>query len=202
MNNLLFNLIRIPAWLVINVAFLPRVINAKNLHFKSKCIVIANHTSNWDPILLGHLVRPVNLRYMAKEELFKNGFLKKFFLGMGVIPVGRGKSDLKAMKAALTALKNGQSLGIFPEGHRSETGEMQPFEMGAAVIALKTNTPVLPVYLDCKGYKIFHRVTVAVGERIDLNGIVNGKADSDTVAKMTDLLFEKMVALRESISNG
>ncbi len=202
MNNALYNLIRIPAWLVINFAFLPRVVNAKNLHFKEKCIVIANHNSNWDPILLGHLVRPVNLRYMAKEELFKNGFLKRFFLGMGVIPVGRGKSDLKAMKAALTALKNNQSLGIFPEGHRSETGEMQPFEIGAAVIALKTDTPVLPVYIDCKGYRIFHRVTVAAGERLDVKEIADGRTDNETVAEITQILFKKMTALKESIKNG
>lgn len=202
MNNALYNLIRIPTWLVVNFLFLPRVYHAKNLHFKGKCIVIANHTSNWDPILLGHLVRPVNLRYMAKEELFKKSFLKKFFLGLGVIPVSRGKSDLKAMKTALTALKNNQSLGIFPEGHRSETGEMLPFEIGAAVIALKTNTPVLPVYLDCKGYRLFHRVTVIAGEQLQLNEIANGQTDNETVAKMTDLLFEKMIALKESMANG
>ena len=202
MSNALYNILRIPTWLVINLLFLPRVYHAKNLHFKSKCIVIANHTSNWDPILLGHLVHPVCLRYMAKEELFKEGFLKKFFLGLGVIPVGRGKSDLKAMKTALTALKKNQTLGIFPEGHRSETGEMLPFEIGAAVIALKTNTPVLPVYLDCKGYRIFHRVNVIAGEMLPLTEIANGQTDSETVAKMTDLLFQKMLALKESAANG
>jgi 1-acyl-sn-glycerol-3-phosphate acyltransferase len=78
---------------------------------------------------------------------------------------------------------------------------MLPFEVGAAVIALKTNTPVLPVYLDCKGYKLFHRVKVAAGEPLDLAGMANGQVDSETVAKMTNLLFEKMNDLKESIRN-
>ena len=197
MSNVLFNLLRIPAWLVLNTAFFPKVLNAKNLHFKEKCIVIANHTSNWDPILLGHLVCPVCLRYMAKDELFKKPFSKKFLLSLGVIPVSRGKNDLKAMKTALTALKNGQSLGIFPEGHRSETGEMLPFEDGAAVIALKTNTPVLPVYLNCRGYRLFRRVKVSVGELMDLKQLAEGRTDIDAVHQSTKLLFNTMNELKK-----
>ncbi len=202
MSNPLFNLLRIPAWPVLNIAFFPKVFSAKNLHFKHKSIVIANHTSNWDPILLGHLVCPVCLRYMAKEELFKEGFLKKFFLALGVIPVRRGKNDLKAMKTALSALKNGQSLGIFPEGHRSDTGEMLPFEIGAAVIALKTDTPVLPVYLNCGGYRLFRRVKVAVGEMLDLKQITSGAADDEAVGLATKALFDKMTELKKRTEDG
>lgn len=197
MSNALFNLLRVPAWPILNIIFFPKVANAKNLHFKHKCIVIANHTSNWDPILLGHLVCPVCLRYMAKEELFKEGFLKKFFLALGVIPVNRGKNDLKAMKTALAALKNGQSLGIFPEGHRSETGEMQPFEIGAAVIALKTDTPVLPVFLNGRGYRLFRRVKVAVGEMLDVKAMAGGRADSEAVSRTTQLLYDEMLKLKK-----
>jgi 1-acyl-sn-glycerol-3-phosphate acyltransferase len=202
MSNILFNLLRIPAWPILNIIFFPKVIGAKKLHFRHKCIVIANHTSNWDPILLGHLVCPVCLRYMAKEELFKEGFQKKFFLALGVIPVNRGKNDLKAMKTALSALKNGQSLGIFPEGHRSETGDMLPFENGAAVIALKTDTPVLPVYLNCKGYRLFRRVKVAVGDMLDVREIAGGRTDNDAVAETTRLLYEKMLELRKRTENA
>jgi 1-acyl-sn-glycerol-3-phosphate acyltransferase len=77
MRPFYFFLLRILAFPLMNILFLPKVYNAKNLHFRHKCIVIANHTSNWDPILLGHLVFPVCLRYMAKEEMFKQGFFKK-----------------------------------------------------------------------------------------------------------------------------
>jgi len=202
MSNALFNLLRIPAWPVMNIAFFPKVMNGKNLHFRHKCIVIANHTSNWDPILLGHLVCPVCLRYMAKEELFKEGFRKKFFLALGVIPVNRGKNDLKAMKTALSALKNGQSLGIFPEGHRSETGEMLPFEIGAAVIALKTDTPVLPVYIGSRGYRLFRRIRIAVGEMMDVKEIAGDRTDSAAVQEITKLLFDEMQRLRKRTEDG
>lgn len=202
MNDALYHIVRIPTWAVINFAFLPKVYNSKNLHFKQSCIVVANHTSNWDPILLGHLVFPVCLKYMAKEELFKPGFLKWFFKAMGVIPVGRGKSDLKAMKMCLTTLKNGKSLGIFPEGHRIHTGELGTFEIGPTVIALKTKTPVLPVYLDCKGYRIFRRVRVLAGEMVDLSAIAEGKSDADTVAQMTEVLRGKLKELKERLAQN
>ena len=74
---------------------------------------------------------------------------------------------------------------------------MQPFENGAAVIALKTDTPVLPVYLNCKGYRLFRRVKVAVGEMLDVKEIAGGRADSDAVAETTRLLYEKMFELRK-----
>lgn len=202
MSNLLFNLLRIPAWPVLNIAFFPKILNAKNLHFRHKCIVIANHTSNWDPILLGYLVYPVCLRYMAKEELFRKAFANKFLLALGVIPVSRGKNDLKAMKTALSALKNGQSLGIFPEGHRSETGKMLPFEDGASVIALKTDTPVLPVYLNCGGYRLFRRVKVAVGEMLDVKAMAGGRTDVDAVRQTTKILSDTMLELRKRTEDG
>ncbi len=202
MNDALYHIVRIPAWLVINFAFLPKVYNAKSLRFRQSCIVIANHTSNWDPILLGHLVFPVCLKYMAKEELFKPGFLKKFFTAMGVIPVGRGKGDLKAMKLALATLKNGKSLGIFPEGHRITAGELGPFEIGPTVIALKTKTPVLPVYMDCRGYRIFRRVRVIAGEMLDLHALAQGKSDGETVAQMTEVLRGKLNELKERLAQN
>jgi 1-acyl-sn-glycerol-3-phosphate acyltransferase len=203
MIKALYHFMRIPTWLVINFAFLPKVYNSKNLHFRQSCIVIANHTSNWDPILLAHLVFPVCVQYLAKEELFKNAFTKKFLQWIGVIPVGRGKGDLKAMKMSLSVLKKGESLGIFPEGHRIFAEELGQFEIGPTAIALKTNTPVLPVYLDGKGYRLFHRVRVMVGEKLDLSAMANGKSDSETVAQMTEVLRQKLMELKGKIrSNG
>jgi 1-acyl-sn-glycerol-3-phosphate acyltransferase len=202
MNDTLFHILRLPAWVLINFAFLPKVYNSKKLHFKESCIVIANHTSNWDPILLGHLVFPTCLKYMAKEELFKNPFFGKFLHGVGVIPVGRGKGDLKAMKLALSVLKNGKSLGIFPEGHRIYTGELGPFEIGPTVIALKTKTPVLPVYMDCKGYRPFRRVRVIAGEMLDLSALAGGRADAETVAQMTEVIRSKMQELKERLAQN
>lgn len=199
MNEALYHFLRIPAWIVINFLFLPKVYNAKNLRFKKSCIVIANHTSNWDPILLGHLVFPVCLKYMAKQELFNKGLKNKFLRALGVIPVMRGKSDLKAVKMALTALKKGKSLGIFPEGHRSEGGQMLPFEPGPAVIALKTNTAVLPVYMDCRGYRLFRRVRIMTGEMLDVNDFKSGRTDAEAVVQITALLQNTMLQLKERL---
>ena len=203
MNNFVFFIGRILSWLIINFLFFPKIVGSKkNRHFRHSCIVVANHTSNWDPLLLGIMIRPVNIRYMAKEELFQKKFFGSFLLKLGVIPVNRGKSDLKAMKTALGALKSGQSLGMFPEGHRSKTGEMRTFESGAVMMSIKTNTPILPIYMYCKGYKPFHRTTVAIGDFLDFKTLSEGKSDMETVARLNELLFKKMTELKRSVQNA
>ena len=202
MNNLLYNFVRVIAFFVININFLkPKVYNKKNTYVKEKCIVICNHTSNWDPIILGYYIHPHNLHYLAKVELVEKPAAQKFLLAMGIIPVARGKSDLKAIKNAMKALKNGEALGIFPEGTRSHTGDLLPFEQGVSVIALKTKTPVLPVYIHAHGYKPFHRIKVNVGEKIDLCEKVGDKSNVEAINHATDLLFSTMKNLREEMIN-
>ena len=145
MNDLLYLFIRIVAWPIVNISLMPKVYNKKNLKIKSKCIVVANHTTNWDPILVGHLIYTKNVRFMAKSELFKNRFFAKFLNAIGVFAVKRGKSDEKAIEEAENILKSGKVLGIFIEGTRSKTGEFLRPKSGAAVLAHKNNVKIVPV---------------------------------------------------------
>ena len=202
MNDLLYLFIRIVAWPIVNISLMPKVYNKKNLKIKSKCIVVANHTTNWDPILVGHLIYTKNVRFMAKSELIENSMAKKFLLGMGIIPVSRGKNDLKAVKEAMKALKNDQVLGMFPEGKRSVTGELQPFEPGAALIALKTDTPVLPIYIHENGVHFGKRVKVCVGEFIDLKKEVSSSSSAQAAVDANEILMAKVRELRTSLLHG
>ena len=202
MNNALYTFVRIIAWPVVTVALTPKVINKKNLKIKSKCIVCANHTTNWDPILIGHLITTKNVRFMAKAELINHKAAEKFLLGMGIIPVHRGKSDLKAIKEAMKVLKNDQVLGMFPEGTRSPDGELQPFEPGAAMIAIKTKTPVLPVYIHENGAHFGKRVKVMVGEQMMLNDYVDGTDSASDAVKANEVLMDAVKGLRDELLNG
>lgn len=110
-------------------------------------VVVANHESQADPFLLSFL--PWDMRWVAKESLFKQplvGWAMKFG---GDIPLRRGEGD--SVRACLAecerALAGGISIMMFPEGTRSQTGELLPFKDGAFDLAIRTGVPILPIAL-------------------------------------------------------
>lgn len=129
-------------------------------------IVVANHRSLWDPVAVGVAV-PRQVRFMAKEELFQIPGLGFLLRALGAFPVRRGKSDRAALHASLEMLRQGQVVGMFPEGTRVRAGELGRFYGGAALLSLKTGAPLVPVALEGtdnifrKGW--FHPFYVIIG---------------------------------------
>jgi 1-acyl-sn-glycerol-3-phosphate acyltransferase len=111
----------------------------------SPYVVVANHESQADPFLLSWL--PWDMRWIAKEELFKpplTGWAMRFG---GDIPLRRGERDSvqAMMHECERAIGGGISIMMFPEGTRSKDGTLLPFKDGAFQIAARTGTPVLPI---------------------------------------------------------
>lgn len=110
-------------------------------------VVVANHESQADPFLLSWL--PWDMRWVAKEELFRpplTGWAMRF---SGDIPLRRGEGDsVRTMLGECErALKGGISVMLFPEGTRSKDGQLLPFKDGAFHLAVRAGVPVLPVAL-------------------------------------------------------
>ncbi len=132
-----------------------------NLPPEGGVIVIANHQSYWDPLVLGAAL-PRRVFFMAKEELFRIPVFGTVLRLVGAFPVKRESFDRKAFKMALDYLMRGRVVGIFPEGRRSHTGQFLPPQPGAVFLALKAGAPLVPVGLvGTRG--VFGRVTVRVG---------------------------------------
>ena len=130
--------------LIFYTLFRTRVYGRENIPAEGPVILAANHASNIDPPLMASLIeRPVS--YMAKIELFENPIFGAAIRRCHAFPVKRGASDRGAIKAAVTVLKEGHMLGLFPEGTRSKTGELQKAEAGVALIAAMTGAPIVPV---------------------------------------------------------
>jgi len=110
-------------------------------------VFASNHLSYMDtPVLLGTL--PSDFRFLAKEGLFQIPFLGTHLKRAGHIAVPREdpRAALKTLSHAAKTMER-TSILVFPEGGRSRTGELQPFEEGAAYLAIKAQTPLVPVAL-------------------------------------------------------
>jgi len=110
-------------------------------------ILVCNHVSGLDPVLIQSACPRLITWMMAREYYEKRG-LHWIFRTVGAIPVDRSGRDLAATRAALRALEAGRILGVFPEGRIETTRELLPFQTGVAMMALKTHVPVFPAYLD------------------------------------------------------
>lgn len=108
-------------------------------------IIAPNHKSYFDPPLVGVAIKKRVVHYMAKEELFRNPLFGWILRQFGTFPVKRGSVDRAAVRQAVKELKNGNALGIFPEGTRVKRSGLGRFHSGMASLALMTGTPVVPV---------------------------------------------------------
>ena len=105
-------------------------------------IFASNHVGVIDgPLLAIFAPRPVHV--LTKVEMFK-GLLGTFLLASGQVPLDRFRTDPAAVKSCLRALRDGRTVGIYPEGSRG-SGELERFHRGAAYLALVTGAPVVPV---------------------------------------------------------
>lgn len=123
-----------------------KITGQENLPKDGPVIVVCNHVSYWDPIILGcALDRQVH--FMAKAELFSIPIFGSIVKRLGAFPIKRGHSDHKALRMAVRLLQGGKVLGVFPEGTRSKKGSLLPFRTGITMIAYKVGCPVVPVGL-------------------------------------------------------
>lgn len=110
-------------------------------------ILLANHQSNLDPMIVG-AVSPKPINYLAKHSLFKFPPLGWFLLWNDCVPIQRDSNAIGGIKETLKRLKKKERVLIFPEGSRSPTGKLLPMKAGFSTLARRTKSPLLPLALD------------------------------------------------------
>lgn len=110
-----------------------------------KLVVVSNHVSNADVFLISHL--PWEMKWLAKEELFKVPFVGWELRIAGDVPVRRGErgSGYEALQKCAEWIERGVPVSIFPEGTRSKTGELGQFKDGAFKLAIESGADILPL---------------------------------------------------------
>lgn len=122
----------------------PTIIGKENIPKKGAVLIVGNHKHLYDQCLT-IIATKRGIHYMAKKEYFDNKKVAWFFKGTGCISVDRSKKDEKATHMALSVLKEGGAIGLFPEGTRNKTEEfLLPFKFGAVSMAKKTGAYLVP----------------------------------------------------------
>lgn len=134
------------AWVRLLLFFITtrEITGRENVPKRGALIVVCNHLNNADPPILTASI-PRRLFWLTKIEWFETPIIGRMFRMACMIPVRRFEADLKALRTCEKITKQGHALGMFPEGHRSDTGALIAAEPGSALIALRTGAPVLPV---------------------------------------------------------
>lgn len=119
---------------------------AEKLPEAGRFLLVSNHRSGFDPIIVTRMLRRFNISYVSKPSNMEMPVLGRIGYGAGCLPIDR-ENDRKALTAILTAadyLKRGIcSMAIYPEGTRSLDGELLPFHAGSFKIAQKANVPLV-----------------------------------------------------------
>ena len=155
-------------------------------------ILCCNHINYLDAAAIV-LFNKRKVNFVAKEDLFTHGIL--FWLGhlFDAIPIKRDMQDIEAMKRCLKVLKNGELLGIFPEGTRKGMEKNMKAKNGAAFMAIKAGVKVIPVGIHGT-FKPFSKVYINYGEPIDLSVYKNQK---DKLDEATEIVMNQIKELVE-----
>lgn len=144
-SAILRNIVRFTINTLIRPWIGPAVENAPDWKTIGPCIIAPNHTSFADPILVQSVI-PVDVRFLMTETIYRVPLMRWFFDLWGAIPVPDGAAlKIDAMKAALTAMRSGKPVGIFPEGSIARDGVIQPGQPGVVALMVKARVPVIPV---------------------------------------------------------
>lgn len=144
-------------WLV----YRAEVVGAAHVPETGPVILVSNHIAWWDPPFVG-VASPRRVHFMAKAELFEYPVFGTLLRMVGAYPVRRGQPDRAALRTTYAHLDAGRVVAIFAEGTRSKSGVMKAFEPGAALVALKSRAPVVPVAI--RGpYRPLRGVTLTFG---------------------------------------
>jgi acyl-[acyl-carrier-protein]-phospholipid O-acyltransferase/long-chain-fatty-acid--[acyl-carrier-protein] ligase len=175
--------VRFGLWCIIQSLLRVTVEGAERVPRKGGALIASNHVSFADAALVG-MTTPRIVRFLVWAPYYRVPITRAFFLVFDAIPVqtGSAKTIVTALNKARSELQRGKLVGIFPEGHITQDGEIAPFTRGFGRITEGTGKPIIPVHIDgmfghpmsYKGGGLFHsweklwqpRIKVRVGEPI------------------------------------
>lgn len=192
--------LKLMPWLSPLIRFFQRIkpIGLENVPLDKSYVICSNHIAAKDVIMIG-AAYPRQIRFVAKKELFSVPVLGWLIKKLGAIKLDRGGSDVAAIKTTVNLAKSGLNVAIFPQGHRypGVDPSTTPRKNGAALIAYKSESDILPVFIKTKNnkYRFLRKIEIVFGQPIKYSelGFVNG--GSEEYREATDKIFAEVLKL-------
>ncbi len=187
-------------WLAPIIRFFQRVKvkGLENVDKEKGYIICANHIAAKDVILLG-AAYPAQIRFIAKKELFSVPILGWLIKKLGAIRLDRGGSDVAAIKASVNLAKAGLNVAIFPQGHRYPGVDPSTTETksGAGLIAYKSESDILPVFIKTKGnkYAFLRKIEIIFGEPIKNSTLGFTTGGGEEYKAATEKIYSEILRL-------
>ena len=160
---------------------------------KGGAVLVCNHFRAIDCGFIARICDK-DIKYLAKNELFKNKLFSKIIRSYGGIPIDRDNPDMKSLLEAIKEIKKGNKLCIFPEGKRNVTGtaDLQEIKGGSVIFSVKAKCPIVPIMM-LKKAKIFSRTKIIIGKPFELSDYYGKKLSEEDIDKLDQIVREKMI---------
>lgn len=161
------------------------------------CVYVINHYTIFDVIYAASTTWE-GMHFVAKREVLETPVLGKIARGVKVISVNRDGNDVRGLLDCFKCLKNNEKIVIFPEGTRNKTNEeMLPFKHGAAIMAIRTKTPIVPIVIYNKP-RFFRCTHILKGEPFELDEYYDRKLTDEEMLQADNKIREVMVEMKRN----
>lgn len=182
--------VRFLARMTFLLAFRFRCLGREHFPENGGALVCANHQSFLDPVLVG-AASDRRLNYVARKTLFRFQVFSRLISFWDAIPINQEGSGFGGIKESLKRLRRGEMVLIFPEGARTEDGEIDEFKPGFCSLARRGRVPVLPIGFDgafdawprTQSLPVPAPVCLCVGEPLSCD-LIKSLTDEELVAEV------------------
>ena len=178
------------------ILFRVKVVGKEKIDKDKPLIICPNHISFWDAPILVSAIKRNDMYILAKEELYKNEFIKWVAKKTRVLPVKRGIHDAGMLKVCLKALKENHIVLLFPEGTRNGIVKNGKLHNGAVLMSIMSGAPIIPIGLQTKThYRLFTKVKINIGNPMDFSDYKDKRSDKELINSLSNKLMEEIIRL-------
>ena len=173
--------------------------NAKK-KIKGGALLISNHSSNIDPMILMFAIYYRRHHFIATKELFDTKLKRFIFESFHCIEIDRENFGMNIFRNIIDLLKNEKLVAMFPEGHVTNNEEVQKFKSGMVLISVSSKKPIIPIYVKIRK-SLWRRQYVIIGEPINPSEMLPKMPSLSDMDGIAEILREKEKELKAIADN-
>ena len=194
----LYQVLKVIVSPIYRLIFNVRIKGKENIPNKGGVLLCPNHVAAIDVITIG-VASPRQITCIAKKELFSVPLLGGLIKALGAVKIDRGGADVGAIKAAVSAIADGKTVVIFPQGHRCPGVNIASTQIrhGAGLIAYHAKCDIIPVCINVKKgkYGLFRKTEIIFGAPVKYSSLGFSEGGRDEYAAATGKVFNEVISL-------